>query len=255
MNNKQLYEDTFNSIKMSEEAMKKVKDLSENNKKKLRKAGWRTVSAAAAVVLVFVMGNGLLHAATGSSPIGNFVTLMFGRGNGENQNNMVVGDSEEGTPEPDFYQLEKEDSDENADKDEEDGAKKKGTKDGKSSKSQKNSKSTGNKRPSATEDVDLNNGDADELETDSKILDDEDPSIISKMKTDEEKLESEETEISTAVKEEGGRIYLVVCGESVDITKDFSDGNAEGEVEIKGKTYKYRVSGTVDSNTVMITKE
>ena len=69
MNNKQLYKDTFDSFKMSEEALREVKNMSENNKKNRGKTGFRVAAAVAAVVLVFALGNGAVYAATGSAPV------------------------------------------------------------------------------------------------------------------------------------------------------------------------------------------
>lgn len=68
MNNKQFYKETFDAIQMSEESIRKVKNMSENRTKKRRlKTGFRAAIAAASLVAVFAIGNVAVYAATGSS--------------------------------------------------------------------------------------------------------------------------------------------------------------------------------------------
>lgn len=77
MNNKQLYKDTFDHFKLSEEAIRKVKDMSEKNKKK---SSWTRFGAAAAVVvLVIALGNVTAYAATGSVPVAKMVDKVIER--------------------------------------------------------------------------------------------------------------------------------------------------------------------------------
>ncbi len=68
MNNKQYYKETFDVMQMSEESIRKVKNMSEKNygKRKL-KTGLRAAIAAASLVAVFAIGNAAVYASTGSS--------------------------------------------------------------------------------------------------------------------------------------------------------------------------------------------
>lgn len=68
MDSKQFYKETFDSIQMSEESIRKVKNMSEDNKKRRQlKNGFRAAIAAASLVAVFAIGNVAVYAATGSS--------------------------------------------------------------------------------------------------------------------------------------------------------------------------------------------
>ena len=79
MDSKQFYKETFDSIQMSEESIRKVKNMSENNKKKRRlKNGFRAAIAAASLVAVFAIGNAAVYAATGSSLVEKAAEKMTG---------------------------------------------------------------------------------------------------------------------------------------------------------------------------------
>ncbi len=68
MNNKQLYKETFDAMQMSEESIRKVKNMSEKmNQKRRLKTGFRAAIAAACLVAVFAIGNAAVYASTGSS--------------------------------------------------------------------------------------------------------------------------------------------------------------------------------------------
>ena len=68
MNNKQLYKETFDAMQMSDESIRKVKNMSEKmNQKRRLKAGFRAAIAAACLVAVFAIGNAAVYASTGSS--------------------------------------------------------------------------------------------------------------------------------------------------------------------------------------------
>ena len=67
MNNKQLYKETFDAMQMSDESIRKVKNMSEKmNQKRRLKAGFRAAIAAACLV-AFAIGNAAVYASTGSS--------------------------------------------------------------------------------------------------------------------------------------------------------------------------------------------
>ena len=52
MNNKQFYKEAFDSIRMSPESIRKVKNMSEINKKRKLKTGFRVAIAAAALAAI-----------------------------------------------------------------------------------------------------------------------------------------------------------------------------------------------------------
>ncbi len=61
--------------------------------------------------------------------------------------------------------------------------------------------------------------------------------------------------ISRELKKEGKKIYLVIADkQKIDITKDFSDGEAKGVFKLDGETYQYFVSGTVEKYDINIKK-
>lgn len=65
-NNKKLYKDTFDSLQMSDESLRKVRNMSKNDKRKrIFKVRYATVMAA--IVALFVVSNGVVYAATGST--------------------------------------------------------------------------------------------------------------------------------------------------------------------------------------------
>lgn len=256
MNNKQLYEDTFDSIEMSEEALKKVKDISNNNKKKPRKPGVRIAGTVAAAVLIFAVGNGVIYAATGSAPIAQMINMVMERVNGDKEDEFVMTGELEPEPTASVY-YGKDDGfgdDANENKDGEN-HEKKSTDKGNDRKARNNSKSRQDNNSSVRDKVDSGDGDTGDIETDSQILNREDSSIISKADPNKENTETENTDISAEIRAEGDKIFLVIGEESFDITKDFSDGNAEGEVKIRGVIYKYSVTGTVEKNSIKITRK
>ena len=51
---------------------------------------------------------------------------------------------------------------------------------------------------------------------------------------------------------EDGKVYLVVAGKTVDITEDFVDGEASGQVECNGEMVNYTVTGTADSYEISL---
>lgn len=67
MSNKQWYKDTFDSMRMSEEAIRKVKGIMEKKEKKRMRTGLRVAVTMAALAVVFVVGNVAVYAATGST--------------------------------------------------------------------------------------------------------------------------------------------------------------------------------------------
>lgn len=68
MSNKQRYKETFDTMMLSEERIRKVKSMIEKNgKKKIRRTGFRVAVSAAVLTAVFLIGNVAVYAATGST--------------------------------------------------------------------------------------------------------------------------------------------------------------------------------------------
>lgn len=68
MSNKQRYKETFDTMMLSEERIRKVKSMIEKNeKKKMRRTGFRVAVSAAVLTAVFLIGNVVSYAATGST--------------------------------------------------------------------------------------------------------------------------------------------------------------------------------------------
>lgn len=68
MSNKQRYKETFGTMMLSEERIRKVKSMIEKNgKKKIRRTGFRVAVSAAVLTAVFLISNVAVYAATGST--------------------------------------------------------------------------------------------------------------------------------------------------------------------------------------------
>ena len=52
------------------------------------------------------------------------------------------------------------------------------------------------------------------------------------------------------LKNEDGKVYLVVADETVDITEDFADGEATGEIKYDGKVVGYTITGSLDEHQI-----
>ncbi len=59
-------------------------------------------------------------------------------------------------------------------------------------------------------------------------------------------------ENTAELKNENGKLYLVVLGETVDITEDFADGEATGQVDCDGEMVNYTVTGTADAYEISL---
>lgn len=69
---KQLYQDTFDQIKLSDEGYRQIRNMEENtmihfDKQTKRRLGFRTAISLAALTVVLLSANGIAYAATGST--------------------------------------------------------------------------------------------------------------------------------------------------------------------------------------------
>lgn len=53
-------------------------------------------------------------------------------------------------------------------------------------------------------------------------------------------------EATAELKAENGKVLLIAYGQTVDITEDFADGEASGQIGCNGEMVNYTVTGTVD---------
>lgn len=72
--NKQLYQDAFRQIKLSDERYRQIRNMEENtmihfDKKTKKRLGFRAAISLAALTIVFLSANGIAYAATGSTLI------------------------------------------------------------------------------------------------------------------------------------------------------------------------------------------
>lgn len=214
MNNKQLYQDTFHSMEMSEEALGKVRNMSEKNKKIGRRTGLRVAAAVAAVVLALGLGNGAVYAATGSAPVAEVASEMAEKVMAR-VSVYINGKPIDTT----------DDSVVTTYVDEE-----------------------GNTHIETSVDPDTESV----IVYDPGALEDENMSVIEEIYTEDGKAAGETIIVSGELKQKGDKVLLVVGDnlKTIDITEDFADGDAKGKVKIEGKTYRYHVSGTVEDYDV-----
>jgi len=181
MNNKQWYQETFDQLVMSEESIRKVKNMEKKEKKRMR-AGFRVAVTMAVLAAVFVVGNVAVYAATGDTLIEKGIEKV----------SLFIDKKE-----VDIKEMEKH-IDQN-----------------------------GNSHYKIT-------------------LDDAEHKVT---------IYEKKQLISRELKKEGKKIYLVVADkQKIDITKDFSDGEAKGVFKLDGETYRYFVSGTVEKYDINIKK-
>ena len=213
MNHKQWYKDTFDQFELSEEALGKVKNMNMNSKKRHLKTGVRAAAAAVAVVMVFALGNAAVYAATGTSPAGKVAEQVV-----ERVTVLING-------------IKADDDD---------------------------VKRYVDKNGDTHVDLTIEDGSHSEIIYDGDALKENHISISSDSSTakggDEDSAETVMTLIGAKLKKEGNKVFLIVGNDeaSVDITKDFADGRAEGKVKIDGKKYKYCVTGTIDQYDVTV---
>lgn len=218
-NNKQLYQDTFDQIKLSDEGYRQIRNMEEStmihfDKQNKKRMGFRAAITLAVLTVVFLSANGIAYAATGTT----LVEQVAGH----------VSVYIDGKP----Y----------------DGAKVKKFKD-------KNGDinyqvSVDDKKDHRTEII--------MSESPYDISLENDTITVTGNPDDDSSSASQET-LKTTVKQIDDATYLIIEGISekpvqVDITQDYADGSAEGTVQIENAEYQYSVKGTVDEYTVDIEK-
>ena len=88
----------------------------------------------------------------------------------------------------------------------------------------------------------------------SLTVDENDDVVVSMV--DESDVSTEDTVGSMSntaeLKTENGKVILVAYGQTVDITEDFADGEAMGQVECDGEMVNYTVTGTADAYEISL---
>ncbi|XCP86355.1 hypothetical protein ABXS75_06020 [Roseburia hominis] len=86
-------------------------------------------------------------------------------------------------------------------------------------------------------------------------IEDEDASAVVRYDGEEADIPENMQFDSPEVIEKDGKVYFVVNTDiSIDITEDIKDQKCEGTFEQEGKTYKYEITGTVESHSVNISE-
>ena len=88
----------------------------------------------------------------------------------------------------------------------------------------------------------------------SLTVDENDDVVVSMV--DESDVSTEDTVGSMSntaeLKKENGKVILVAYGQTVDITEDFDDGKASGQLECNGEMVNYTVTGTADAYEISL---
>lgn len=222
--NKQLYQDTFDQIKLSDQGYRQIRNMEENtmihfDKERKKRMGFRAAVSLAALTVVFLSANGIAYAATGNTLIEQVAEQVSVYINGKP------------------YDVEK--------------IKKSKDKDGNINYQVSLDEKTGNNAFEIyTGGTPEDSNDSSKKDTASSASEDtaKDPSSTSQ-------------EIpKTTLKQVEDTIYLIIEGISekpiqVDITQDYADGSAQGTLQIGNKTYQYGVRGTVDEYTIDLEKQ
>lgn len=58
--------------------------------------------------------------------------------------------------------------------------------------------------------------------------------------------------LTTEVVQENDRIFFVMEDQKIDITEDFSDGEATGTIEFSGLTFTYTITGSVEESEISL---
>lgn len=222
-NNKQLYRDTFDQIKLSDQGYRQIRNREENtmihfDKERKKRMAFRGAVSLAALTVVFLSANGIAYAATGSTLIEQVAGHVSVYINGKPYDGAKVTKIQDKNGDT-HYQV-----------------------------------SVDEKTDHSTEII------MDESPKDDKVvIENGDASSAPEDIAGNSSSASQETP-KTTVKQVDDIIYLIIEGISkkpvqLDITKDYADGNAEGTVQIENEEYRYGVRGTVEEYTVDLEKQ
>lgn len=216
--NKQLYQDTFDQIKLSDEGYRQIRNMEENtmihfDKQTKIRLGFRAAITLAALTVVFLSANGIAYAATGSTLVEQVAGHVSVYINGKPYDGAKVTKFKDKNGDINY----------------------------KVSVDEKTDHRTEIIMEEKPEDgnIAIVNDDASSAPEDTTV----DPSSA-----------SQET-LKTTLKQVDDVIYLIIEGISkkpvqVDITQDYADGSAEGTIQIEKIEYQYRVRGALEEYTI-----
>lgn len=85
-------------------------------------------------------------------------------------------------------------------------------------------------------------------------VDENDDVVVSVVDEADEPTEAADGFLNNAaqIKSEEGKVYLVIAEENVDITEDFADGEATGQIKCNGEMVNYTVTGNADAYVISL---
>lgn len=216
--NKQLYRDTFDQIKLSDQGYRQIRNMEENtmiqfNKKQKKRMAYRAVVSLAALTVVFLSANGIAYAATGSTLIEQVVGHVSVYINGKPYDGAKVTKIQDKNGDT-HYQV------------------------------------TVDEKTDHSTEIHM-----DESVKDGNISIEKDAASSTPEDTAKDPSSASQETPKTTVKQVDDTIYLIIEGISkkpvqVDITQDYANGSAEGTLQIKNAEYQYSVRGTLEEYTV-----
>lgn len=223
---KQLYQDTFDQIKLSDEGYRQIRNMEEStmihfDKQTKKRLGFRAAISLAALTVVLLSANGIAYAATGSTLIEQVAGHVSVYIDGKPYDSAKVTKFKDKNGNTNYEVSVDEKSSSCVTMEIEEPA-------------------TGNKKSNDAEPP------AAKQENDVK-------------EEIKEETQDEQENLKTSVKQVNDTVYLVIEGISekpvqVDITQDYADGNAEGTIQIEKADYLYKVSGTLEEYTIDLEK-
>ena len=216
-NNRQLYQDTFDQIKLSDEGYRQIRNMEEStmihfDKQTKKRLGFRAAISLAALTVVLLSANGIAYAATGNTLIEQVAGHVSVYVNGKLCDEEKI---------PKFK-----DEDWNM-----------------------------NYQVSLDEGSDYSSKITMSEEAKDYGISFENDVVTGTEDSDDNPASTSHESFKTSLKQSKDTVYLVIEGidkkaVQVDITQDYADGSAEGSVQIKNAEYRYKVSGTVEEYTI-----
>ena len=223
MKNEELYRETFDEVHIPQALLGKVRSMDMEKKKIARRSKLKyAMTALGMMIAVFLASNGICYAATGSTWIGKMYIIIDGK---KTETDVIWTKQDDGTlvaktkipeqdgkDELDVFITGKYDADD--------------------------ARQTG--ESTEMPDIEVVKGEDGASVTIQENGASVEGEAVAGVSANEVVLEKEEGRVYLVVKEDG----QVMAKE--DITEDFADGTASGQIIWNGVTYQYQVSGTVE---------
>lgn len=215
--NRKFYRETFDEVHASSELLGKVLDMKKDQKNKVfRSIAKLGYVAAAGLVIAMVSTNAISYAQTGSTWVEKVIVYINGA---EQEAEAVYSVDEDGNEQ---MELELNLEDESID----DGV------------------NVAVEWKEETADADAESDGTSERKNDAEDA--------KQSSSDKDAFRYQTSEL----KEEDGRIYLLINGDDIkiDVTEDIKDEKCEGTFEKDGETWNYEVTGNLDGYGLVVTK-